>query len=172
MEPLPSEENIATEIGVSLPRMRTAMRATEQILSIDQPVYAGTATLKGSGAGGDSNKNELLISETLQCAESAPEDYVDMSFLRQCLENAMAAELSPHERDVVRLRLGLDDGRTRTAREVVEVCGGGISTADVRTAERRALRKLRSPNSLYAHNLVSYLGMANIQLNTNDRENG
>ena len=39
----------------------------------------------------------------------------------------MASELSPHERDVVRLRLGLDDGVTRTVREVVEFCGGSVS---------------------------------------------
>lgn len=59
--------------------------------------------------------------------EACPEDYVELSFLRQCLENAMASELSPHERDVLRLRLGLDDGVTRTAREVVDVCGGSVS---------------------------------------------
>lgn len=41
----------------------------------------------------------------------------------------MATELSPYERDVLRLRLGLDDGVTRSIREVVEVCGGSVSTA-------------------------------------------
>lgn len=39
----------------------------------------------------------------------------------------MATELSPYERDVLRLRLGLDDGVTRSIREVVEVCGGSVS---------------------------------------------
>jgi hypothetical protein len=56
--------------------------------------------------------------------EPRPEDHVERSFLRQCLENAMATELSPNERDIVRLRLGLDDGLTRTAKEVADVCGG------------------------------------------------
>ena len=39
----------------------------------------------------------------------------------------MATELSPYERDIVRLRFGLDDGVSRTAKQVGEVCGGNIS---------------------------------------------
>ena len=39
----------------------------------------------------------------------------------------MASELSPHERDVLRLRLGLDDGVSRSSREVVDLYGGAIT---------------------------------------------
>ena len=70
-----------------------------------------------------------------------------MSLLRQCLENAMATELTPHERDVLRLRHGLDDGVSRSAREVVEICGGSLSVSNIRTAELKAFRKLRSSYS-------------------------
>mmetsp|Transcript_59003 Transcript_59003/g.175437 ORF Transcript_59003/g.175437 Transcript_59003/m.175437 type:complete len:129 (-) Transcript_59003:119-505(-) len=94
--------------------------------------------------------------------EPRPEDNVELSLLRQCLENAMASELSPHERDVLRLRLGLDDGQSRSVREVVEVCGGGIRAADVRSAERRAFKKLRAPSSLEAHHLSDYMHMAGL----------
>lgn len=165
-EPVPSEEAIAAEIGVTLNRLRTAIRATEALLSIDEPVYnGGNAAYKGSGAGGDnSGESTLLLLDRLQCNELPPEDYVEIGFLRQTLENAMAAELSPHERDIVRLRLGLDDGQTRTVREVVDACGGGISVSDVRAAERRALKKLRSPNAMHAHNLVEYLDMLGVDL--------
>jgi DNA-directed RNA polymerase sigma subunit (sigma70/sigma32) len=94
--------------------------------------------------------------------EAHPEDQVELSFLRQCLENAMASELSPHERDVLRLRLGLDDGVSRTVREVVEVCGGNISTSEVRLAEQRAYKKLRTPYSLQHHQLIAFLDFAGI----------
>jgi len=103
------------------------------------------------------------MSDTLQCHEPKPEDYVQLSLLRQCLENAMASELSPHERDVVRLRLGLDDGQTRTVREVVEVCGGSISQADVRSAEKRALKKLRAPNTVHMQNLRGFLDLCDVE---------
>ena len=60
-------------------------------------------------------------------AEPKPEDQVEISFLRQCLENAMATELTPYERDVLRLRLGLDSGEGKTVKEVVEICGGAVT---------------------------------------------
>jgi RNA polymerase sigma factor (sigma-70 family) len=167
---IPGEDVIAQEIGVTVGRLRTAIRVTESLLSIDQPVYSGNAAFKGSSAGGDF-QSELILADTLQCAEVAPEDHVQISFLRQSLENAMAAELSPHERDILRLRLGLDDGKTRTIREVALVCGGGISTSDVRTAERRAFKKLSSPNAVHAHNLLAYLDMAGIDLSSYNNNN-
>jgi RNA polymerase primary sigma factor len=167
-ESIPTEEQIASEIGVSLARLRTAIKVTESLLSVDEPVYTGgNAAFKGSGAGGDlSGENSLLISDRLESSEIAPEDYVETGFLRQTLENAMAAELSPYERDILRLRLGLDDGQTRTVKQVVEECGGDISVAEVRSAERRAFKKLRSPNAVHAHNLVAYLEMADIDVET------
>lgn len=105
---------------------------------------------------------ELLLSDTLPCKEARAEDQVELSFLRQCLENAMAAELSPHERDVLRLRLGLDDGVTRSIKEVVDVCGGNISASQVRSAEQRAYKKLRSPYSVANYKLLAYLDFANV----------
>ena len=94
---------------------------------------------------------------TTKSAEPRPEDQVEISFLRQCLENAMATELTPYERDVLRLRLGLDSGEGKTVREIVELSGGVVSMADVRSAERRAFKKLRSPASVHTHNLLAYL---------------
>jgi len=172
-EGIPTEEQIASEIGVSLTRLRTAIRVTESLISIDEPVYSGgNAAFKGSGAGGDlSGDNSLLISDRLECSEIAPEDFVETSFLRQTLENAMAAELSPYERDILRLRLGLDDGQTRTVKQVVEECGGDISVSEVRSAERRAFKKLRSPNAVHAHNLVAYLEMADIDIDESFEQN-
>lgn len=52
---------------------------------------------------------------------------MEISFLRQCLENAMATELTSYERDILRLRLGLDSGEGKTVREVVEICGGSVT---------------------------------------------
>jgi DNA-directed RNA polymerase sigma subunit (sigma70/sigma32) len=76
----------------------------------------------------------------------------------------MATELSPHERDIVRLRLGLDDGVTRTVKEVVRVCGGTVSVNDVRAAEQRAYRKLRSPFGHHTRQLMAYLDFAGVDV--------
>ena len=94
--------------------------------------------------------------------EVRPEDQVELSFLRQSLENAMASELSPHERDVLRLRLGLDDGITRTTREIIEICGGNLSISEVRLTEQRAYKKLRAPYSVANYQLIAFLDFAGI----------
>mmetsp|Transcript_19761 Transcript_19761/g.40224 ORF Transcript_19761/g.40224 Transcript_19761/m.40224 type:complete len:780 (+) Transcript_19761:78-2417(+) len=160
----PAQKHIAKELGISEQRLTTAIRVTGGLISVDAPIVApGSGTFKGSAAGGDgSNSQELLILDTLKCAEPKPEDQVEISFLRQCLENAMATELTPHERDILRLRLGLDSGEGKTVREVVEMCGGSVTMSDVRSAERRAFKKLRSPKSVHTHNLLAYLDIAGV----------
>jgi len=67
---------------------------------------------------------DLLVDE-----EQVPVEFVEISLLRQTLEDAMDSQLSPHERDVLRLRLGLDDGRVRTVREITDLSGGMLSQA-------------------------------------------
>ncbi|KAL3787781.1 hypothetical protein ACHAW5_007900 [Stephanodiscus triporus] len=69
----------------------------------------------------------------------------------------MATELTPYERDVLRMRLGLDSSESKTVREIVELSGGMVSMADVRGAERRAFKKLQSPASVHTHYLLAYL---------------
>mmetsp|Transcript_31350 Transcript_31350/g.66735 ORF Transcript_31350/g.66735 Transcript_31350/m.66735 type:complete len:644 (-) Transcript_31350:297-2228(-) len=163
----PGRESIAKELGISEQRLRTAIRATGTLLSVDAPVMGagGGGSHKGSMAGGDgSNSQELLILDTLKCAEPKPEDHVEISFLRQCLENAMASELTPHERDVLRLRLGLDSGEGRTVRQIVDMSGGSVSMSDIRSTERRAFKKLRSPTSVHTHNLLMYLDLAGVDV--------
>jgi DNA-directed RNA polymerase sigma subunit (sigma70/sigma32) len=78
----------------------------------------------------------------------------------------MATELSPHERDVLRLRHGLDDGVSRSVREVVEMCGGTLTLSDVRTAEMRAFRKLRSPYSVHTYHLLGFLDYVGVDAET------
>jgi len=160
-DPRPSEKEIADEIGVTVNRLQTALRVTRALKSMDEPLGGlSGGGLKGSAAGGDVSSNGSSLYDLLECDEIAPEESVEMSFLRQTLENAMAAELSPHERDVLRLRLGLDDGQTRTVKEVVEEYGGGLSPADVRSTEQRAVKKLSSPQALYTHNLFDYIDLS------------
>ncbi|KAL3790010.1 hypothetical protein HJC23_011366 [Cyclotella cryptica] len=157
----PAMKSIAKELGITEHRLVTAIRATESLVSVDAPiVFPGSGSYKGSAAGGDGSNQELLILDTLSCAEPKPEDQVEVSFLRQCLENAMATELTPYERDILRLRLGLDSGEGKTVRQIVDMCGGSLTTADVRAAERRAFKKLRSPSSVHTHNLLAYLDMS------------
>jgi len=145
-----NDEEIAEKLGVSLKKLNQALLLAEPLRSIDTPVSEFSST--STPVGGETSNQ--LFSETLISEDTTMEEMVDRSYLRQSLENAMASELSPHERDVLRLRLGLDDGISRTVREVSRIFGGTLTLGDVRLAEKRAYRKLRRPEGVHHVNLL------------------
>ena len=67
-EEVPEQEYIAEQLGISEQRLRTAIRATGSLVSVDAPIGSGNGgSYKGSMAGGDgSNSQELLILDTLK----------------------------------------------------------------------------------------------------------
>jgi len=83
--------------------------------------------------------------DSLPKQEQADEDLPDqntVALLAGDLREVLG-QLSPRERDVLRLRFGLDDGRQRTLEEVAKVYG--VSRERIRKVEAEALRKLRRP---------------------------
>ena len=64
--------------------------------------------------------------------------------LRNRAEIRVLATLSPRERDVLRLRYGLDDGRMKTLEEIGQIFD--VTRERIRQIEAKALRKLRHPN--------------------------
>ena len=140
----PREEAIAEELEVTVRRLRLCLRATQPISSLDGPTYSDMIA-PFSTSDDSSSRSYLSLANIMKSDDSQydPETYVDLSLLRQSLENAMSSQLSPHERDIIRLRLGLDNGHARSVADVVNICGGGVSKADVRSVERKAYRKLK-----------------------------
>ena len=164
-ERVPPVEQIADEIGVTAKRLQGILRATRPAVSMDAPYMSNGYTSAGKSGGNDAS-DEITLGDTLADDAALPEDCVELSFLRQSLEMAMANELAPFERDVLRLRLGLDDGVPRTFREVAEACGGLMTTQEVNRAEKKAFSKLRSPHSLASYKLLAYLDFAGIDSST------
>lgn len=80
---------------------------------------------------------EYLGVETPRRAETAA-----CQILRKKMEAALV-ELTAHEKEVMALRFGLDDGRPRTLGEVAE--SFGKTSEQIRQLEAKALRKLRQP---------------------------
>jgi RNA polymerase sigma factor (sigma-70 family) len=161
----PGIEELADEMGIHVKRLHLILSMTRPTLSIDAPLGSGTFSRAGQ-AGGAEFGNAPHIKDTLEDRDLRPEDRVELSFLRQSLENAMAQELAPHERDIVRLRLGLDDGVSRTTKQVAVACGGGLSIADVRMAEKRAFQKLRTPHALATYKFLHFIDFAGVDAST------
>jgi RNA polymerase nonessential primary-like sigma factor len=156
---VPSLEKLADEIGISVSKLQLILTLTRGLASTDAPIRNGQNT--GTDKYATSSLSETLVEPGL-----SPNEIVDLSFLRQSLENAMATELSPHERDVIRLRLGLDDGKGLTVKQVVNEFGGAVSVSEIRGMEARALKKLRAPNLDIKYNLREYMDLAGIDKST------
>ena len=146
----------ANALGLTVDRLRFVLKSTEPLISLDSPIPQGAMPSQAGKAGGPATSSgDAAVGDYMSCKEPLPEDRVEVSFLRQCLENALSSELSPHERDVVRLRYGLDDGKTRTVKETSKMLT--VTASQVRHAENSAFRKLRSPHSVHTYNLFGYL---------------
>ena len=77
---------------------------------------------------------------------------IDLEKFREIVAELLCT-LSPRERDVLRIRLGMDDSRMRTLEEVGQLFG--VKKDEIQLIEAKALRKLRHPNlSKYLRQLI------------------
>lgn len=125
----PSEEEIAVEMELSVDKVREIMKFSQEPVSLETPI-------------GDENDSHLGDFIEDQDAPS-PADSAAHQLLKEQLEDVLDT-LTEREENVLRLRFGLDDGRTRTLEEVGNVFG--VTRERIRQIEAKALRKLRHPS--------------------------
>jgi len=125
----PSEEELAKAMGISIVKLREIIKVAQEPLSLETPI----------GKEEDSRLGDFIEDRDAE----APAQSVAHELLREDLTEVLAG-LSPRERDVLRLRFGLDDGRQRTLEEVGQLFG--VTRERIRQIEAKALRKLRHPN--------------------------
>lgn len=124
----PTEEELAEHSGMTLDKLRSTRVRMQNSVALDSPLSA--------------KDDSLTLSDVIQSQMESPEERVDNSLLRDDLEHVINS-LTPRERDVVRMRYGLDDGRTKTLEEIGRVFS--VTKERVRQIESKALRKLRHP---------------------------
>ncbi len=124
----PSPEEIAHEMDVSVERVREILKIAQEPVSLETPI----------GEEDDSHLGDFIEDQEVQ----APADAAAFELLKEQLEDVLDT-LTPREQKVLRLRFGLDDGRTRTLEEVGQVFG--VTRERIRQIEAKALRKLRHP---------------------------
>ena len=125
----PTEEELAAEMGVSISKLRDIVKIAQEPLSLETPI----------GKEEDSRLGDF-IEDT---GADAPIKTVASELLKEDLAEVLCT-LSARERDVLRLRFGMDDGRQRTLEEVGQLFG--VTRERIRQIEAKALRKLRHPN--------------------------
>lgn len=124
----PTEEEIATRMEMTIEKLRFIAKSAQLPISLETPI----------GKEEDSRLGDFIESDG-----ETPEDQVSKNLLREDLEKVLDG-LSPRERDVLRLRYGLDDGRMKTLEEIGQIFN--VTRERIRQIEAKALRKLRHPN--------------------------
>ncbi|MDX2086089.1 MAG: sigma-70 family RNA polymerase sigma factor [Candidatus Melainabacteria bacterium] len=123
----PTKEELAARMGISLAKLRLVLKATQSTISIETPLHTKDE---------NSRIADFLIDESIE----SPDNRVSQENLTQELEKILET-LRPRERDVLKLRFGLNDGNKRTLEEIGQLFG--VSRERVRQIETRAINKLR-----------------------------
>jgi RNA polymerase primary sigma factor len=110
-------------------KVRDIMKVAQTPVSLETPI----------GEEEDSNLGDFIPDELGE----APSDAASYQMLRESMEDVLSS-LSEREREVLRLRFGLEDGRSRTLEEVGKQFN--VTRERIRQIEAKALRKLRHPS--------------------------
>jgi RNA polymerase primary sigma factor len=124
-----SADEIAEVIGMSPEKVREIMKIAQDPVSLETPI----------GEEEDSHLGDFIEDSD----SPAPADAASYALLREQLSEVLHT-LTPREEHVLKLRFGLDDGRTRTLEEVGKEFN--ITRERIRQIEAKALRKLRHPS--------------------------
>ncbi|WP_311194856.1 RNA polymerase sigma factor RpoD [Selenomonas noxia] len=124
----PTAEEVAKEMGLSTLRVREIMKIAQEPVSLETPI----------GEEEDSHLGDFIEDE----AALDPADAASVMLLKEQITEVLQT-LAPREAEVLRLRFGLEDGRSRTLEEVGQ--SFGVTRERIRQIEAKALRKLRHP---------------------------
>jgi RNA polymerase primary sigma factor len=123
-----TDEEIGLEMGIPPERVREILKISQEPVSLETPV----------GEEEDSALADFIPDE----AAVAPAEAASQELLREQVDTVLNS-LSDRERDVLKLRFGLVDGRNRTLEEVGKEFN--VTRERIRQIEAKALRKLRHP---------------------------
>lgn len=127
----PSAEEIADKLEMPAERVREIMRIAQDPVSLETPI----------GEEEDSHLGDFIPDDDAP----APADAASLMLLKEQL-NEVLSTLTDREAKVLRLRFGLEDGRSRTLEEVGKEFD--VTRERIRQIEAKALRKLRHPSRI------------------------
>lgn len=125
----PSEDEISKKMNIPVERVREILKISQEPVSLETPI----------GEEDDSHLGDFIKDEH----NMSPEDYATNELLKQEISEVLLT-LTEREEKVIKLRFGLEDGKSRTLEEVGQMFG--VTRERIRQIEAKALRKLRHPS--------------------------
>ena len=135
----PTEEELAKKMNVSVEKIREIYKISQEPVSLETPI----------GEEDDSHLGDFIKDER----NLSPEEYATNEMLKDEIAEVLET-LTEREEKVIRLRFGLEDGKSRTLEEVGQLFG--VTRERIRQIEAKALRKLRHPSR--SRKLKDYMG--------------
>ncbi len=125
----PSPAEISAEMGMPVEKVREILKIAQEPVSLETPI----------GEEEDSHLGDFIPDE----GASEPSEAASFTLLKEQLMDVLST-LTPREEKVLKLRFGIEDGRTRTLEEVGKEFN--VTRERIRQIEAKALRKLRHPS--------------------------
>ena len=125
----PSEQELAKKMNMSVEKVRDIYKISQEPVSLETPI----------GEEDDSHLGDFIKDER----NVSPEEYATNEMLKDEISEVLLT-LTEREEKVIRLRFGLEDGKSRTLEEVGQMFG--VTRERIRQIEAKALRKLRHPS--------------------------
>ena len=135
----PTEQELAKKMNVSIDKIREIYKISQEPVSLETPI----------GEEDDSHLGDFIKDER----NMSPEEYATNEMLKDEIADVLLT-LIEREEKVIRLRFGLEDGKSRTLEEVGQMFG--VTRERIRQIEAKALRKLRHPSR--SRKLKDYMG--------------
>ena len=125
----PTEEELAKKVNLPIEKIRDIYKISQDPVSLETPI----------GEEEDSHLGDFVPDER----NMGPEEYATNELLKDEISEVLLT-LTEREEKVIRLRFGLEDGKSRTLEEVGQMFG--VTRERIRQIEAKALRKLRHPS--------------------------
>ncbi|MCI6256548.1 MAG: RNA polymerase sigma factor RpoD [Clostridiales bacterium] len=125
----PTPEEISEEMNMPVEKVREILKIAQEPVSLETPI----------GEEEDSHLGDFIPDEDA----SEPSEAASFTLLKEQLVEVLST-LTPREEKVLKLRFGIEDGRTRTLEEVGKEFN--VTRERIRQIEAKALRKLRHPS--------------------------
>ena len=125
----PTEEELSKKMGISVDKIREIYKISQEPVSLETPI----------GEEDDSHLGDFVPDER----NMSPEEYATNEMLKDEIADVLLT-LTEREEKVIKLRFGLEDGKSRTLEEVGQMFG--VTRERIRQIEAKALRKLRHPS--------------------------
>ena len=125
----PSEEELAKKMNMSVEKIHEIYKISQEPVSLETPI----------GEEDDSHLGDFVPDER----NMSPEEFATNEMLKDEIADVLLT-LTEREEKVIRLRFGLEDGKSRTLEEVGQMFG--VTRERIRQIEAKALRKLRHPS--------------------------